>query len=293
MHRRRESLNSADKMAEVEWGAGQPGAPLASSRSAVVVAAARLLQVKYRRDQNMFLAEGPQVVREVLATPGMTTRLFITPAAAQAHSEFVDSAQASAIPVTWCDDGAVKRLAAATTPAGVVAVCRIPQTTAEQVLTGARLAVTLWQANDPGNVGTIIRTADAMGADAVILTPESVDPYNDKCVRSTAGSIAHIPVVTAVEFATLRELASRGGMKVLATAMHGQPLDSAEIVDLLKQPVMWLFGSEAHGLSEDVLAASDAVVAIPMAGHAESLNMAVAAGVCLYASSIAQKGSHT
>jgi len=278
-------------MADVEWGTGEPGAPLASSRSAVVVSAARLLQGKHRREEQMFLAEGPQVVREVLATPGMTMRVFITPAAAHTHRELVESAHASSIPMTWCDDDAVKRLASTTTPAGVLAVCRIPQTTFEQALVGAHLAVALWQANDPGNVGTIIRTADAMGVDAVVLTPESVDPYNDKCVRSTAGSIAHIPVVTGVEFAMLREFAHRAGINVLATSMHGQPLDSPETVALLAQPTLWLFGSEAHGLPEHVLADSDAVIAIPMTGRAESLNMAVAAGVCMYASAVAQKNS--
>lgn len=279
-------------MADVEWGTGEPGAPLASARSASVAAAARLLQPKHRRQEQRFLAEGPQVVREVLAA-GMAERLFVTADAGRAFPEFLTSARTFGIPVTWCDRDAIKRLATATTPVGVVALCHMPQPSTEQALRGAQLAVALWQANDPGNVGTIIRTADALGADAVLLTADSVDPFNDKCVRSTAGSIAHIPVVTGVDFDSLRAQAARAGLKVVATAMHGQALDAPESVALLAKPVLWLFGSEAHGLPEQVCADADAVISIPMQGHAESLNVAVAAGVCLYASSVAQRNART
>lgn len=279
-------------MAELEWGTGKPGAPLASSRSGSVADAARLLQPKHRRVAGLFLAEGPQAVQAVLAEAGLAQRLFLTPAAGAEHPDLVAEAQAKALPVTWCNESAIARLTTATTPAGLVAVARIRPAELSDALRGARLAVGLWQANDPGNVGTIIRTADAVGAAAVLLSPGSVDPHNDKCVRSTAGSIAHVPVVTAVEFAEAFEQARAEGMRVIAAAMEGEPLDSAHTAATLAGPVMWIFGSEAHGLPPELLAAADDVVAVPMLGRAESLNLAVAAGVCMYASAMAQRSAN-
>ena len=280
-------------MAELEWGTGQPGAPLASSRSGAVAEAARLLQPKHRRTSGLFLAEGPQAAQAVLGEPGMALRLFVTPAAGADHAALVAAAHSQALTVTWCEDSAIARLTTASTPAGVVAVARMRPAALADALQGARLAVALWQANDPGNVGTIIRTTDAVAADAVVLSPGSVDPYNDKCVRSTAGSIAHVPVVTGADFAEVVERARAEGMRVIATAVHGERLDAPHMRSSLAGPVLWVFGSEAHGLPEDVLAEADAVVAVPMFGRAESLNLAVAAGVCMYASAMAQRSANT
>ena len=142
---------------------------------------------------------------------------------------------------------------------------------------------------DPGNAGTVIRTSDAAGADAVVLTRGSVDPYGGKCVRATAGSLFHLPVVTGVSpgptVAALRE----AGLTVFAAALDGTDLETIPTAEL-GRPTAWLFGSEAHGLDPATAAAADRQVRVPIHGRAESLNLAAAAAVCLYASARAQRG---
>jgi TrmH family RNA methyltransferase len=150
-----------------------------------------------------------------------------------------------------------------------------------------RLVVLLVGAADPGNVGTVIRTADAAGADAVVLTTGSVDPYGGKCVRATAGSIVHLPVVTGVETGAAVEELRAGGLMVVATTLDGESLDGLEAE--LAAPTAWVFGTEAHGLSAADVARADRVVRVPIHGHAESLNLAAAAAVCLYASARQQR----
>jgi TrmH family RNA methyltransferase len=146
--------------------------------------------------------------------------------------------------------------------------------------------------NDPGNAGTVLRTADAAGADAVVLTAGSVDPHNPKCVRATAGSLWHVPVVSGVDVgAAVRRLRS-DGVQILATSGAGS-VDLDDLIDggKLSAPTAWLFGPEAAGLSDDALATADHLVRIPMQGRAESLNLSAAAAVCLFASARAHRAS--
>lgn len=281
-------------MADSQWGTGLSGTPLASAKSGLVSAAARLHRSKYRSERGSYLAEGPQAVRALLAaSPSSIDHIFITPSAVTGFPDIVAHAHSRHVTVHACDDAAMARLANATTPAGVVAVAQIVEHSVDEVCDGARLAVLLYQVNDPGNVGTIIRTADAVAASAVILTPLSVDPYNDKCVRSTAGSIAHVPVVSGAPTEDVFSAARAHGLQIVAAAMHGTSLASADVAPILAQPTLWVFGSEAHGLPDAVLAKVDHVVGIPMFGRAESLNLAVAAGVCLYATAMAHKDAHS
>ena len=172
------------------------------------------------------------------------------------------------------------------TPQGLIAVCRFDQPSVDDLLSRRpRLLAVLVEPNDPGNLGTIIRTADAAGADAVIVDG-GVDPYNGKAVRASAGSIFHLPVLAA----SARDVLAVPGLTSLATSGSGGS-DVDELLDdgTLSGPSMWLFGSEAHGLSSDVLAAADYAVRVPIYGRAESLNLAAAAAVCLYASARAQR----
>ncbi len=137
---------------------------------------------------------------------------------------------------------------------------------------------------DPGNAGTVLRTADAAGADGVIFAAASVDPYNSKCVRSSAGSLFHLPVVAGAPLAeTIGSLRESGVQVLAADGSASQLLDAREGPDL-SRPTAWLFGNEAWGLPDDVLALADAAVAVPIYGRAESLNLAAAAAICLYAS---------
>ncbi len=186
-------------------------------------------------------------------------------------------------------------------PQGLVARCRyIDVDLAEVVAAAPALVVVLAGIADPGNAGTILRTADAAGADAVIFTRGSVDPYNGKCVRASAGSLFHLPVVRAASYPDVREALSQAGVQVLgaaATALRclGEPETDA----LLRAPTAWVFGGEAHGLAAIEAAAAgepgpgtavaDECIRIPIRGQAESLNLGAAAAICLYASASAQR----
>jgi len=177
-------------------------------------------------------------------------------------------------------------LAQTVTPQGLLAVCRfIDVPLARLVAASPRLVVILASIRDPGNAGTVLRTADAAGADGVIFAGASVDAYNSKCVRASAGSLFHLPVVIGVPLAE-SVLALRGaGLQVLAAdGGAGRTLDEAAPAARLRQPTAWLFGNEAWGLPGDLLALADEAVAVPIYGRAESLNLAAAAAVCLYAS---------
>jgi TrmH family RNA methyltransferase len=188
------------------------------------------------------------------------------------------------------DERVARTLGDTETPQGVVAVVGQPRHRLGDLLRGQpRLLAMLCGVADPGNAGTVIRTADAAGADGVVLTRGSTDPYAGKCVRASAGSLFHLPVVTGVTVAPTVDALHEAGLTVLATTVEGDPID--EIDDVLAGPVAWLFGNEAHGLPADAVSAADRVVRVPIHGRAESLNLAAAAAVCLYASARAQRAA--
>jgi TrmH family RNA methyltransferase len=169
----------------------------------------------------------------------------------------------------------------------VVAVVEQPRHRLEHVLAGSpRNVAVLCGVADPGNAGTVIRTADAAGADAVVLTRGSTDPFSGKCVRASAGSLFHLPVVTGVTAALTVTALREAGLTVLATTLDGESIE--DLGDVLAGPVAWLFGNEAHGLDQEVVASADRAVRVPIRGRAESLNLAAAAAVCLYATARAQ-----
>jgi TrmH family RNA methyltransferase len=162
---------------------------------------------------------------------------------------------------------------------------------ARLAVAASRLVVILANVRDPGNAGTVLRTADAAGADGVIFSDASVDPYNSKCVRATAGSIFHLPLVVGAPVADAVRAMREAGLRVLAA--DGRAACSLDDLDpvLLGLPTAWLLGNEAWGLPADVMALADQVVAVPIYGQAESLNLAAAAAVCLYASARGQRES--
>jgi TrmH family RNA methyltransferase len=249
------------------------------------VVAARRLQRRRDRDQSgHFLAEGPQAVREALDA-GVVIELFGTPAALERYAEM--AALASEVsPVT---EEAIEALGETVQPQGLVAVCeRIDVPLHEALAKKPWLVAVAAEIRDPGNAGTVLRTADAAGAGAVVFAGDSVDPYNGKCVRASAGSLFHVDVVRApIDVAgDLRA----SGLQVLATSGYGSDdLDSLLDDGVLAAPTAWLFGSEAHGLPSSVLDAADRRVRVPIYGGAESLNLAAAAAICLYASARAQR----
>jgi TrmH family RNA methyltransferase len=213
--------------------------------------------------------------------------LFVTSSAADRETELLRRAARADVAVTVVSDPLLADLAETVTPQGVVAVVSAPRLTLADAAGGRpRLVAVLVAAADPGNAGAVIRTADAAGADAVLLTEGSVDPFGGKCVRASAGSLFHLPVVTGLAVDDVLRQLRDAGLGVLAATLDGTSLD--EVTDL-DRPTAWLFGNEAHGLPADVVAAADHAVRVPIHGRAESLNLAAAAAVCLYASASAQR----
>ncbi len=266
------------------------GAELTSIRSPRVKAARQLAKRALRQRAREFLAEGPQAVSEALAAEGVVTQLFVTAAAQARYANLIGLAAGQGADVYAVSGEVMTELAQTITPQGVLAVCQFIDVGLDRVTAGQlRLAVVLASVRDPGNAGTVLRTADAAGADAVIFAGSSVDPYNSKCVRASAGSLFHLPVVTGPPVAdAVRSLRERGLRVLAADGGAGTTLDDLESAGLLSQPTAWLFGNEAWGLPGDVLDLADDAVAVPIYGRAESLNLAAAAAVCLYASARAQ-----
>ncbi|MEV6692577.1 RNA methyltransferase [Micromonospora sp. NPDC051196] len=260
-------------------------------RTPRVVAARRLQRRREREAAGRFLAEGPQAVREALARPRTVVELFGTSAALDRYADLAAVAAGADVPVSEVTDEALAALAETVAPQGLVAVCQHLDVPLEAALSRQpRLVAVLAGIRDPGNAGTVLRTADAAGAAAVVFAGEAVDPYNGKCVRSSAGSLFHVDVVREPDPATVVAAARAAGLAVLAATGYGEAdLDELADAGRLTVPTAWLFGSEAHGLPEQLIEAADARVRVPLHGRAESLNLAAAAAVCLYASARAQR----
>jgi RNA methyltransferase, TrmH family len=260
-------------------------AEITSVRSPRVKAARQLAKRGLRERARSFLAEGPQAVAEALASDGVVSQLFITAAGRARHGELAERAAGLGIGVQAVSGEVMAELAQTITPQGVLAVCRFVDVPLA-CLAGAapRLTVILANVRDPGNAGTVLRTADAAGADGVIFATASVDPYNSKCVRSSAGSLFHLPIVVGVPLSEAIAGLRAVGLQILAADGSAEHvLYSAGGPDLTR-PTAWLFGNEAWGLPADLRALADIAVAVPIYGRAESLNLAAAAAVCLYAS---------
>ena len=255
--------------------------PLAASTSRVKEART-LSRRSVRTERRLFLADGPKAVEGALSVAGCVVEVYATAQAAEQHAVLLADAD-----VTLVDDRAMASLSDSVSPAGVVAVCRPVDAPLARVVEAApRLLAICADVRDPGNAGTVIRTADAAGADGVVLAGQSVDAYNAKTVRATVGSLFHLPIAVEPDPVAAVRAAQARGLTVLAA-------DGAGEVDLfdadLSGPTAWLFGNEAWGLPDELAAVADHRVAIPILGRAESLNLSTAAAVCLYASARAQR----
>src|SRR5215475_1250738 len=269
-----------------------PGPELTSVRSPRVKAARQLGKRALRLRARSFLAEGPQAVSEALARGGVVTELFLTAAARSRHGGLAAQASRQGAAVHAVSGEVMAELAQTVTPQGLLAVCRFLDVSLADLLAARpRLVVVLANVRDPGNAGTVLRTADAAGADGVIFAAASVDPYNSKSVRSSAGSLFHLPLVTGIPASEAVPALRGAGLAVLAADGSARlRLDQLEASGTLGDPTAWLFGNEAWGLPADLVALADQAVAVPIYGQAESLNLAAAAAVCLYASARAHVG---
>jgi TrmH family RNA methyltransferase len=205
----------------------------------------------------------------------------------------LQAAARAQVPVAAASAGAVATLSDTVTPQGILAVCRTVDVPLADALAGSpRLVVLCDQVRDPGNLGTVIRCADAFGADAVLISAESVDVYNAKTVRASTGSIFHLPLVVDVDLTEAVALGHEAGMVVLgADGAAEHTIDDLVRSGELAGPILWVLGNEAWGLPAEHLALLDRLVALPMYGRAESLNLSTAAAVILYSTATAQHAS--
>ncbi len=257
------------------------GEVLTSPRNERVKAVAALRRRKGRRQQGRFLVEGPHPVQEAMAD-GWVEEVFCLPDLASSYR--------SDVPLTLVDERVLEHMADTTTPQGVLAVAR-PRTAELADVVGRGTLVVLEQAADPGNVGTLIRTADAAGAAGVVLTRGSADPFGPKVVRAAAGSISHVPLVVDVDARAVLEACRAAGQRTIGLAADGD-LDLQQDGTLVA-PVALVVGSEAHGLSAAVRGLVDAMGSLRVYGHAESLNLAVAAAIALYEAARQQRSRST
>lgn len=246
--------------------------------------ARKLHRRSVRSERRCFLADGPKAVEGALSVPGCVVEVFATPAAAQEHAVLLAGTTVSLV-----DERALAGLSDSVSPAGVVALCRFLDVPLAGAV-GGRLVAICADVRDPGNAGTVVRTADAAGASGVVLAGDAVDLYNPKTIRASVGSAFHLPVAIERDPAAAVHAAREAGLQVLAADGSGERgLFDDEA--LLARPTAWLFGNEARGLPAELATLADHRVSIPILGRAESLNLATAAAVCLYASARAMMGS--
>lgn len=247
----------------------------------------RLNQKDARTESGLFLLDGPQGLKELVSRPKLAREVFTTEQAAERYASELSELEAFGVSVTLVSERVMEKLSETKSPQGIVAVVSQLHVDLDQALAKKpRLVAVLDQARDPGNAGTILRAADAAGVDLVIFTKDSVDAYNPKLIRSTAGSIFHVAVSIEAEASSIVSKLKAAGLQVWATAMSGESVTSLR--SELAAPTAWIFGNEAHGVSQGLLDAADRSVSLPIYGQAESLNLAMAASVCLYASAFEQ-----
>ncbi|GAA4005523.1 RNA methyltransferase [Allokutzneria multivorans] len=261
---------------------------MCTERTPRVAAARQLVRRTGRTRAGRFLVEGAQAVREALRFSSGVHELFFTALAAERNPELLDAAREAGVPLSEITERAAAGLSETVTPQGIVAVCDLVDVSLERALAGSpKLVAVLVGVADPGNAGTVSRVADAAGADAVIFAGDTVDPHNGKCVRASTGSLFHLPIARERDLTAVLDACRAAGLRLVAA--DGNAADDLETAATLGEPTAWLFGSEAHGVPGEALAAADESLRVPIHGAAESLNLATAAAVCLYASARAHR----
>ncbi|MGN6475175.1 MAG: TrmH family RNA methyltransferase [Mycobacteriales bacterium] len=259
-----------------------------SPRNARVLAARSLHSVRGRRTAGAFLAEGPHAASAAQDAGLEVREVFVTDEAALREKALMRELARADVPIHTVTERALRAVAETVTPQGIVAVVESPPPAT--LPDTPRLVPVLERCADPGNAGTVIRSADAVGADSVVLGTGSVDIWSGKCVRASAGSVCHLPVVTSITAAAAVSSLRERGCQVLAASADGETdLDELSRGSRLAAPTAWLFGSEAHGLGAELSDLVDHVVRIPIAGRAESFNLSAAVAICLYSSASVQR----
>ncbi|MEV8337351.1 RNA methyltransferase [Leucobacter sp. NPDC077196] len=263
---------------------------LSNPKSERVRRISSLARKKERQSHGRFLVEGPQAVRELLVhRPDVTETVYTTLGTETWQIEIDRLASDAGVRLERATPEVISAMSETVNPQGVVAVARSWDGSASEALAGARLVAILHEIRDPGNAGTVLRAADAAGADAVIFAGESIDPFHPKVVRSTTGSLFHIPVLVLATLDDAVQAVRAAGLSAFAADVRGSDVLEARAEGALDGPVAWVFGNEARGLSEADRALADRSVRLPIYGAAESLNLATAASVLLYETAFAQR----
>ena len=253
-----------------------------------VAKAIRLKKRAMREKDRRFLGEGAQAVKEAIVSGSSVVEVFAAGTPEERIEPAVRAARDAGIPVHPVSSEVMGHLTSTVTPQGVVAVSEFVDVALSAIPEDSGLVPILAEVRDPGNAGTILRSADAAGAAAVVFTRSSVDVYNQKAVRASAGSIFHVPVVRETDVGEAVQGLRGRGFAVLAAAPGGEA--SIHEVDLTR-PTAVLFGNEARGLPEPTVALADRTVRVPIAGRAESLNLAAAATLVLFESARQRAGA--
>ena len=244
----------------------------------VVKAAAELKQKKYRTQNGLYLAEGLRTAEEAVAYKAVET-LFYVATDDERTMRLLEDAAAQNIKLVCVSENVMKKIADTETPQGIIAVCKMRQPKLENLLASGKMLLVLDRVGDPGNIGTILRTADAAGIGGLVLLKGCADIYAPKTVRSSMGSLFHIPVLSGVSEQEFVSAAKKAGYDLLVTCLDGA--DNLYKADLSGR-IAFVMGNEAGGVSETLLEKADKRVYIPMAGRAESLNVAMAAGIVMF-----------
>ena len=251
---------------------------LTGLQNPVVKAAAELKQKKYRTQNGLYLAEGLRTAEEAVAYKAVET-LFYVPTDDDRTMRLLEDAAMQNIKLVCVNENVMKKIADTETPQGIIAVCKMRQPKLENLLASGKMLLVLDRVGDPGNIGTMLRTADAAGIGRLVLLKGCADIYAPKTVRSSMGSLFHIPVLSGVSEQEFVSAAKKAGYDLLVTCLDGA--DNLYKADLSGR-IAFVMGNEAGGVSETLLEKADKRVYIPMAGRAESLNVAMAAGIVMF-----------
>lgn len=251
---------------------------LTGLQNPMVKAAAELKQKKYRQQQGLFLAEGLRTVEEAVRY-GAVQSIFYTAIEDDRTRAVLEEAAAKQIKLVCVSDKVLKKIADTEKPQGIIAVCEMRSKRLDEFLASGKMLLVLDRVTDPGNIGTMLRTADAAGVGGLLLLQGCADIYAPKTVRASMGSLFHLPVLSGLSEELLVQAARKAGYELLVTCLDGA--DNLYKADLQGR-LAFVMGNEANGVSPALLAAADKRVFIPMQGRAESLNVAMAAGIVMF-----------
>lgn len=239
----------------------------------------KLSRRAFRDKERAFLLEGPVVLREALHS-GAPVNLVVLGPGAPGADDLRSLAETAGVPILEVDDHVMRSISGTAAPQGVVGVCSMTDISLEDLPTNLSLVLVLAGVQDPGNAGTLVRSAVAAGAEAVIFSDSSVDPYSGKTVRSSAGLVCRTQLVRQADLAEASSMLRARGLRVVgADASSTTPHDEAD----LRSPIAVVLGNEAAGFPEAYKAGFfDALVKIPMPGPAECLNVAAAGSILLF-----------